>query len=62
MSENEVLEFKRVEKVKRKWAGLSSMCKATTESVICSQCDGDIGIHRKTGICQDLCDSWFEMC
>ena len=38
------------------------MCKATTESVICSQCDGDIGIHRKTGICQDLCDSWFEMC
>ena len=62
MTESDVKIFKKAEKIKDKWKGLTPMCKATTESVICSQCDGDVGIHKKTGICQDLCDSWYQMC
>ena len=62
MTEAEIKEFKHVKRVKERWNGMSPLCKATTESVICSQCDGDIGIHKKKGLCEDLCDSWFTMC
>ena len=25
-------------------------------------CDSDVGIHRKRGICMDLCYTWYDLC
>ena len=33
-----------------------------TEEIFCTVCDGDIGIHKKNGICTDICDSWYLEC
>ena len=41
---------------------ISPKCKKMTESIHCSVCDGDIGIQKKTGICPDICDNWYQMC
>ena len=41
---------------------ISPKCKKMTENIQCSVCDGDIGIQKKTGICPDICDNWYQMC
>ena len=38
------------------------MCKRITKEIFCYVCDGDVGTHRRAGICPDLCDSWYAHC
>ena len=33
-----------------------------SEKVYCSSCDGSIGIGKKWGICQTMCQQWFDSC
>jgi len=42
--------------------GLSDNCYKMMEEISCYVCDGDVGIHKKSGISQDLCDSWYNFC
>eukprot|EP00347_Sterkiella_histriomuscorum_P005417 403356695 len=37
-------------------------CKDITEKIFCSTCDGDIGIHKKKGLCYGFCETWFDLC
>ncbi len=41
---------------------LSPRCHEVTKSIQCSVCDSDIGIHKKRGICMDLCYTWYDLC
>ena len=37
-------------------------CLQVTQSVYCSECDGDVGEHLLSGICPSLCETWFNAC
>lgn len=30
--------------------------------VSCSSCDPDVGTHKVKGVCEDLCNTWYESC
>ena len=30
--------------------------------MLCSYCDGDIGIGKRYGLCPDLCQDWYSAC
>jgi hypothetical protein len=32
------------------------------EEITCHVCDGDVGIHKKSGISGMLCESWYDFC
>lgn len=41
---------------------LSKLCKQLTSEIFCTVCDGDIGTHRRRGLCPELCQSWHFHC
>lgn len=40
----------------------SEKCLEVTQTVFCSDCDGDVGESLLSGICPSLCESWFDAC
>ena len=40
----------------------SEPCLQTTRDMLCTNCDGDIGIGKRRGVCLDLCQNWYQVC
>lgn len=62
----------RINKIKDESFRLTPRCLEVTKTVLCSVCDSDIvriietnlmqGVHKKRGLCIDLCMTWYELC
>ena len=37
-------------------------CKFVSSQVFCANCDSDIGTDQRQGICQHVCDVWYDAC
>ena len=50
------------DEIETQFQGLSNNCYKMVEEINCYVCDGDVGIHKKSGLSPELCDSWFDFC
>ena len=41
---------------------MTTGCQIMVNEIHCSVCDGEIGLHKRRGICPDLCDQWYRSC
>ncbi|KRX03188.1 hypothetical protein PPERSA_07016 [Pseudocohnilembus persalinus] len=41
---------------------VSSQCQIQFNEIICSECDADIGTQLRKGICQNICDNFYNNC
>lgn len=53
---------KKITKVKDEAFRLTPKCFDATKNVMCSVCDSDVGIHKKRGLCKDMCFTWYDLC
>eukprot|EP00347_Sterkiella_histriomuscorum_P011777 403371133 len=41
---------------------VSDQCISATAKALCSYCDGDIGLGKSSGVCQNYCENWYQQC
>lgn len=57
---SESLAFHRDDNLTR--FSLSERCLEVTQTVFCTDCDGDVGENLLSGICPSLCENWYSAC